>query len=322
MPAGPRISPEPDSALIRAAGGLVWRTDAPVTNPQHPGSLADQRLVCLVHRPAQDDWTLPKGKLEPGEHPLAAAVREVQEEAGVSATPQFPLPTVRYRTRQRREKQVQFWAMVASNGGSGPTDSEVDQVVWLPVAEAVQRASYSSDRRLLRWWAERPTVTSVVLLVRHVDAGDRHAWRGDDTLRPVSPDGMRSADRLSRLLALFAPTRLVSATPVRCQQTLSPLSRATGLSVESESVFDEATADPAGAAARLCELAAGGGTTVVCSQGAVIPTVLAHLHAHEAGRSGDFTTTKGDGWCLPFSGPLLLTAAPLAAADRHLSKGR
>ncbi|HEY0402833.1 MAG TPA: NUDIX domain-containing protein, partial [Blastococcus sp.] len=46
-----------------AAGGLVWR----------PGADGGAREVAVVHRSKYDDWSLPKGKLEPGEHPLTAA---------------------------------------------------------------------------------------------------------------------------------------------------------------------------------------------------------------------------------------------------------
>lgn len=330
----PDLPPGTGSTLVRAAGGLVWRPD-----PDGPAATDRQAVpdgpgryrVCLVHRPRQDDWTLPKGKLEPGEHPLAAAVREVREEAGVDAVPRLPLPPVRYRTPDGGWKLVQFWAM-AAGADRGAPDSEVDEVAWLPAAEAVRRASYPTDAGLLRRWMALPPVTGVVLLVRHADAGSRDAWSGDDAARPLSAVGVADAARLTGLLALFGPTRLVSATPLRCRQTLSRLARTTGLPVEPVSVFDEAADDPATAAERVRELAAGGGTTVVCSQGAVIPPLLAHLCAggrpadagvpHEAGRSGGFATVKGDGWCLPFSGPLLLATTRLASADRRPSGTR
>ena len=55
---------------IEAAGGVLWRGD-----PAGPE-------VALVHRPKYDDWSLPKGKLDPGEHPLLGALREIAEETG------------------------------------------------------------------------------------------------------------------------------------------------------------------------------------------------------------------------------------------------
>ena len=86
---------------VRAAGGVVWRTGPDGAGVQ----------ICLVHRPRYDDWSLPKGKLEKGEHPLAAAVREVGEETGVRAVPQVRLPGVNYALRDGTPKTVDYWSM-------------------------------------------------------------------------------------------------------------------------------------------------------------------------------------------------------------------
>ena len=59
------------AAEVRAAGAVIWR----------PAGRGAQ--VALVHRPKYDDWSFPKGKLEPGEHVLLAATREVAEETGL-----------------------------------------------------------------------------------------------------------------------------------------------------------------------------------------------------------------------------------------------
>ena len=70
--------------------------------------------VAVIHRDRYDDWSLPKGKLDAGEHVLAAAVREVREETGVAAVPHVRLPTIRYLTGEPdTEKTVDFWSMQA-----------------------------------------------------------------------------------------------------------------------------------------------------------------------------------------------------------------
>jgi len=68
-----------------------------------------------------NDWTLPKGKLEPGEPSLAAAVREVREETGIDGVPQVRLPSIQYLTGEPGvEKVVDFWSMrVHRDRGSG-----------------------------------------------------------------------------------------------------------------------------------------------------------------------------------------------------------
>jgi 8-oxo-dGTP diphosphatase len=298
-------SPQP----VRAAGGLLWRPDP-----------AAGRLVCLVHRPRYDDWTLPKGKLLPGEHPLMAAVREVGEETGYWGVPQLPLAPSRYRVADA-PKHVDFWAMVAADRPSSVAidRSEVDQVGWLPVPTALARLTHPRDAAKLRHWASLPPVTGVVLLVRHADAGTRLDDPAVDAARPLSANGVCDAASLCRVLALFAPGRLISAAPARCVQTLAPLA-GTGTGsppIEVDDTFAERAGDPQAATARLRQLAATGVTTVICSQGAVVPPVLAGLAGPaavadgEADRSAGWATAKGDGWLLPFSGPLLLAAARL-----------
>ncbi|QSB13597.1 NUDIX hydrolase [Natronosporangium hydrolyticum] len=313
------------AGLIRAAGGVVWRPGGPDR---------DEPLVCLVHRPRYDDWSLPKGKLHPGEHPLAAAVREVAEETGVRAVPRAALPPVRYLA-DGAPKQVDYWVMAAA--AAAPTarqGSEVDEVAWLPTAAAVARVSHPLDAALLRRWAATPRITGLVALVRHADAGDRAGWpAGTDALRPLTARGIGDAARLGKLLALCAPTRLVSASPRRCRQTLAPLGSELALPLSVAAVFDETTGDPVAAGRQLVELATTEVTTVVCSQGAVIPPVLAWLtktaaaqgqqlgppaadgQTHETGRRSGFATAKGDGWLLPFSGPFPVGIAPLRLTD-------
>jgi 8-oxo-dGTP diphosphatase len=176
-------------------------------------------------------------------------------------------------------------------------NSEVDRVGWLPAAAAAERVSYSHDAQLVSGWATEPPVTAVVLLVRHADAGDRLDRPAADHSRPLSSRGKADAEALGELLALFAPDRLVSASPLRCRQTMAPLAAAGRLAIEVDTAFDETAGDPAAATAAVQALAASGATTVVCSQRAVVPSVLGRL----VGQAQDWRTAKGDGWLLPFA---------------------
>jgi len=123
-----------EDRLIPAGGGVVWRPTA------------DTLEVALIHRPRYDDWSLPKGKLEAGEHPLTAAAREVREETGLSATvgrrslrTSYPVP--------EGTKRVDYWLMRAE--GRFAANDEVDELRWLPPDEARELLSYDRDRVVL-----------------------------------------------------------------------------------------------------------------------------------------------------------------------------
>jgi len=124
-------------AEIRAAGGLVVR--------RGPDGVAQ---VAVVHRPKYDDWSFPKGKLEPGETDEGCAVREVREETGLTSRLGRPLGSTAYRDRFGRPKVVRYWLMHPVSGEFRPT-REVDEVRWLPAEEARSLLTYQHDRELL-----------------------------------------------------------------------------------------------------------------------------------------------------------------------------
>lgn len=127
----------PASATVLAAGGVVTRE-------------RDGRIeVLAVHRPRYDDWSLPKGKLETGESDEAAALREVEEETGVTAALVGELATIRYEDHRGRPKRVRYWQMrVVEEHDLDPSD-EVDEVRWLLLGEAPAILTYNHDRELL-----------------------------------------------------------------------------------------------------------------------------------------------------------------------------
>jgi 8-oxo-dGTP diphosphatase len=131
--------PDLEDGVVRAAGGVVVR-DGTDGRPE----------VLLVHRPRYDDWSLPKGKCEPGESYEDCARREVEEETGIVAELGEPLPDVRYRDQKDRPKLVRYWVMrPAFEPGPFEPNDEVDAVAWLSLGEAEARLSYDHDRGLL-----------------------------------------------------------------------------------------------------------------------------------------------------------------------------
>ena len=285
---------------VRAAGGLLYRR-------------SDGRPeVCVVHRARYDDWSLPKGKLRVGEHPVAGAVREVAEETGVRGRPQLLLPPVEYVLPNGRPKTVDFWLMRAEDHPVDPAEldqAEVDQVRWLPVDDAVDRVGYPDDRRLLEHFAELPPVSAVAGLLRHGHAGDRRNWPGPDHLRPLDDVGRAQAERFAEICVLLRPQQLVTATPLRCKQTHEPLAALLGLPIVLDDAFTEppeardAPVKAKAAMHRLLELRSER-PPVICSQGKVIPHLLAALR--DEADPEPYETPKGGGWVLTWGGDRLL----------------
>ena len=125
------------SAQVRAGGGLVCRRDA-------DGAVE----ILLVHRPAYDDWSFPKGKLEPGESEAEAAIREVEEETGLRCRLERELPTAHYVDARGRPKSVRYWLMTEV-GGRLEAATEIDEVRFVPIADAATLLTYPRDRALL-----------------------------------------------------------------------------------------------------------------------------------------------------------------------------
>ncbi|WP_222193894.1 NUDIX hydrolase [Modestobacter italicus] len=282
-----------DARLVPAAGGVVWRTG---------GTGALETL--LVHRPKYDDWSLPKGKLDAGEHPLMAAVREVGEETGLHVAVGRRSVQTRYDVRHG-DKRVDYWVMKAVGGRFTPND-EVDQVRWLTVPAARALATHEHDRAVLDDLVRTDVPRAPrVLLVRHASAGERADFDGPDDERPLDRTGRDQAATLATVLPLFTPARLLAAPPLRCRQTVEPLSAALGMPVDAVPELGEEGfgADPQAGVDLVRRLLAredGGGPTVICSQGGAIPSVLSALGVRWSGTAGALwpPSAKGSVWAL------------------------
>jgi len=280
-------SNKPGSRLIRAAGGVAWRP-GPDGRPQ----------VLLVHRRKYDDWSLPKGKIEPGEPLPVTAVREVLEEGGARLALGRRLVSVRYNVGGR-PKRVHYWAArVLSVDSHAIPNAEVDQVAWLPADRAVEKVSYPHDHGVLADFAARPPHTFPLILLRHAKALPKGSWKRADADRPLDDSGRYAAKALADLLACFSPSfQLITSPAARCAETLRPLSELTGDPVREEPTlyvhYEPATgaADPGTVNAALIRAAIEAGKpTVVCAHrenmADLRQAALAALTGYSSGQPG------------------------------------
>lgn len=265
---------------IRAAGAVVRRAAEPSAQ------------ILLVHRPKYDDWSLPKGKLEPGEHVLQAAVREVGEETGLRVTLGRRIPPVHYLV-SGIPKRVDYWVATAEGlpGEFVPTH-EVDRLAWAapegsgpPGGVAL---SYERDVDTVAAALAGPRRTTPLIVVRHASAGHKADWPGDDRARPLDPQGEHDARSLASLLRCFGVGRVISAPAERCQATVRPYAAAIGAEVAVEPAFDVPSTDAGGtvrsgatadAEKVVAALAASDEPVVLCAHRENLPVLLAAVCA-------------------------------------------
>jgi 8-oxo-dGTP diphosphatase len=258
--------------------------------------------IALVHRPKYDDWSIPKGKLDSGEHPLAAAVREVWEETGFDSRVGPSLGEIRY-LKDGVPKRVRYWCLETCGGGFEPTD-EVDKVMWLPPREAQQHLDPDRDREVAVRFEKVFAPTWPVVLVRHGSAGERSDWPLEDRARPLDEVGHAQATALIPVLEAFRIRRALSADVLRCIDTIGPFTSRHRLTVESEPLVSESgyAAHPDAAVQRVVGLLSEEVPTVVCSQGKAMPQLVTTVcDALRAPRPADPVVPKGGFWVLHFA---------------------
>ena len=256
---------------IIAAGAVVTRT----------GSKGTEFL--LVHRGYRQDWTFPKGKVDPGEHVLTAAVREVREETGFAIKLGISLPTQTYKV-EGKLKDSHYW-LGELLAGEFIANDEVDEIAWLSFDQAAKRLTYEHDHDVLTAAANAKR-TSPLMILRHTQSVKRAEWLlGSDGLaevdasRPLTAVGRMQANALVGALAAFGIDEIHSSDSRRCRDTVGPFATARSLAVTLEKTVSEERHQehPEKAKARVTELVAQSKPLVLCTHRPVMPTVMEAL---------------------------------------------
>ena len=231
--------------------------------------------VLLVHRPAYDDWSFPKGKLDRGERPAVAAVREVGEETGLRVRLGVPLRRQSY-PNGARTKVVDFWVgrVLGDPDVSGYlVNSEIDEVAWVPVDKAAVRLTYRRDVGTLREALAVGKKTRALVVLRHGQARARKSWKPDDRLRPLLAAGRAQAKGVVPLLAAYGVSRIVSSSSRRCVDTVLPYAEGSGRPMTRTDGLSEEGANARSVKAVVRDLVTSGEDAVLCTHRPVLPLV-------------------------------------------------
>jgi 8-oxo-dGTP diphosphatase len=258
-----------------AIGNRIAAAGAVITRQGNQGT-----EFLLIHRHLREDWTFPKGKVDPGENIIGAAVREVREETGFAIQLGLPLPTQHY-TANGIPKDVNYWhATILS--GEFTANEEVDEIRWLSFDAARELLTYAHDADVLAA-AASATPTSPLIVLRHTQAMKRAEWANTligssspDAARPLTAVGRMQANALVSALAAFGVTQVNSSDSRRCRDTGGPYASARSISINFEpSVSEEQhLIDPDLARQRVRAMATFNEPVLLCTHRPVMPSVM------------------------------------------------
>jgi 8-oxo-dGTP diphosphatase len=295
-----------EAVAVTAAGAVPWRINQ--------GKLE----VLLIHRPRYDDWSWPKGKIDPGETIPECAVREVEEEIGLVAPLGIPLPPIHYHVAAGL-KVVHYWAVDVDGAALLPDGREVDSIMWCPPEKAIRLLSNPGDVEPLQHVVDAhdrgELQTWPLLIVRHAKAKPRSSWTKAEGDRPLAATGTRQAQAVGRLLRSWKPGHIVSSPWRRCVATIAPYAKAAGAKVKLQEALTEHrhSRSPHKTAGVVEALFDKQRPVALCTHRPALPTVFAQLGKHMNSRLRDL---------LPSSDPFLAPGEIIVCHVAHHSKNK
>lgn len=261
---------------IFAAGAVLWREEK------------GQLLVALIHRNRHNDWSWPKGKVDPGEILPVTAVREIYEETGLKVKLGPRLKIVNYKIPNGTPKEVHYWAARVSQDALQKTkfkpSEEVESVEWRTPEDARKLLTYEFDSEvldeLLEFRKKGQLKTKPLIVLRHAKATPRGDWMGgqsiDDGNRPLIKDGMEQAKQLVKVLAAFSPKRVITSPWSRCLNTVAPYATKRKLKIIERSQLSEFgnKKGPRRTKNVVLDVIKDGRASVICSHRPALPTIF------------------------------------------------
>ena len=262
------------STDVYAAGAVCWR-------------MIDGRMhVLLIHRTVHGDVTIPKGKVDPGESLPRTAVREVEEETGLSVALGVPLGVSHYDMPDGRTKIVHYWAAEITPEAIAKStfvpNGEVAAIEWVTIKKARSYLTYPADVEILEVFSSLVdagvTRTFAVIALRHGKAAPR-TGAGPDARRPLTARGVSQAASLVDTVTAWRPLRIISSTATRCVTTVAPLAAFTGIPIKQTDLISQDALENGEADVRTVvgKRVRARKTAVLCSHGPVLPEIMREI---------------------------------------------
>ena len=217
------------SSAIIAAGSVIWR------------KVNGEVQIALVHRPRYDDWSLPKGKQDPGESTIACAYRETLEETNLKVNFGPYIGDIEYFVADGL-KQVFYWsARLADDSPEFHPNDEVDALEWYSINDAVEKVTRDSDREIIEKFNDVAFDSYPLIMLRHAKAIAREEWQSEDEDRPLEQLGQQQARRMLSLYQVYGLTQIHTSDAVRCHDTVEQMAKALGIAMKITNKISEYT---------------------------------------------------------------------------------
>lgn len=268
------VAAEPDA--VYAAGAVVWRM------------VEGRPRILLCHRDRHGDWSLPKGKVDPGETLPETAAREVHEETGYRVALGAPLGYIEYTLPNGRPKEVHYWMAELDEAAFAAApfapNEEVDEIEWASTKKARRMLSYERDRELMDLVDERfehgTARTFPIIALRHGKATPPLSWPGSDATRPLTSRGQEQAEAAVPIVGAFGPSLALTSPAVRCRETIAPFAAAIGATAQVEPAISQSAYDEGASLDEfVAQLIAGREGAVLSTHSPVVPEIVAAVAA-------------------------------------------
>jgi phosphohistidine phosphatase SixA/8-oxo-dGTP pyrophosphatase MutT (NUDIX family) len=271
---------------VKAAGAIVWRRNSD-----------DEVEMAIIHRPKYDDWSLPKGKSEFGESPIATAYRELVEETGFNVRIGRYLGKSVY-TVSEGSKTVDYWSAKFLGVVAQPDSREVDDLRWITKDTAKEYLTRDSDLEIIERFSRIDLDAKCLILLRHAKATPRTEWSGDDVKRPLSEVGYQQSGALVTNLIPLQVQEIHSSIAVRCYETIDPLAKHLSINYFftdslSEDVYSK---NEKRVFKYIDKLLDNQMTTLVCSHNPILPHYLQYKLNRQGFSVPDTFLKPGDAW--------------------------